>query len=101
MSMPARDAVSSGGGRSIMLKRVAIVALLAPLTLGNLSRPVEAAGWRPLAALLLASHLPISPEAGLQRGGGVPRAPDEPRTYGGFLPCAGFCSSTYYHSVTG
>ena len=47
-----------------MLKRVAVVALLAPLTLGNLSRPVEAAGWAPLAALMLA-NLPDPSRGGM------------------------------------
>src|SRR5258707_6965897 len=78
-----------------MLKRVAVLALLAPLTLGNLSRPVEAAGWGPLVALLLASHLPISPEAGWRRGGGFHRAPYDPRLFGGYRD-GGFDRAPYY-----
>jgi hypothetical protein len=83
-----------------MLKRVAVLALLAPLTLGNLSRPVEAAGWGPLAALLLASHLPISPEAGWRRGGGFHRAPYDPRLYGGYRD-GGFDRAPYYPRYSG
>jgi hypothetical protein len=71
-------------GDLIMLKRVAVLALLAPLTLGNLSKPVEAAGWGPLAALVVAAHLPIAPEAGWRHGGGFRRGPYYPRPYGGF-----------------
>jgi hypothetical protein len=84
-----------------MLKRCAVVALLAPLTLGNLSRPAEAAGWGPLAALLLASHLPISPEAGWRHNGGFHRAPYYPRRYGGFYGDGGFYRAPYYPRYSG
>src|SRR5215470_13863148 len=100
-SMPARDAVSSGGGRSIMLKRVAVVALLAPLTLGNLSRPVEAAGWGPLAALMLAGHLASPPDTGWRHGGGFHRSPYYPRRYGAFYGDGGFYGAPYYPRYSG
>jgi len=84
-----------------MLKRVAVLALLAPLTLGSLSRPVEAAGLAPLAALLFAAHLPIAPEAGWRRGGGFNRAPYYPRHYEGFYRDGGFHRAPYYPRYSG
>jgi hypothetical protein len=99
-SMPARNAVSSGGGRSIMLKRVAVLVLLAPLTLGNLSRPVEAAGWGPLAALVVA-NLAIPPDAGWRHGGGFRRAPYYPRRYDGFYRDGGSYRAPYYPRYSG
>jgi hypothetical protein len=79
-----------------MLKRVAVLALLAPLTLGNLSRPVEAAAWAPFAALLMAAHLPVSPEVGWRHSGGFRRAPYYPRYYDG-----GFYRAPYYPRYSG
>ena len=66
-----------------MLKRVVVLGLLALVTLGNLSRPVEAAGLGGLAAFFLMGHLP-SADAGWGRGGGFHRAPSYPRYYGGY-----------------
>jgi hypothetical protein len=79
-----------------MLKRVAVLALLAPLTLGNLSRPVEAAGWAPFAALLLAGHLSSPPDTGWRHSGGFRRAPYYPRYYDG-----GFYRAPYYPRYSG
>jgi len=83
-----------------MLKRVAVLALLAPLTLGNLSRPVEAAGWGPLAALVVA-NLAIPPDAGWRHGGGFHRAPNYPRHYGGFYRDGGSYRAPYYPRYSG
>jgi hypothetical protein len=84
-----------------MLKRVAVVALLAPLTLGNLSRPVEAAGWGPLAALILAGHLSSPVDTGWRHGGGYRRAPYYPRPYDGFYREGGFYRAPYYPRYSG
>jgi hypothetical protein len=83
-----------------MLKRVAVLALLAPVTLGNLSRPVEAAGLGGLAALVVA-NLAMSPEAGWRHGGGFHRAPNYPRHYGGFYRDGGFYGAPYYPRYSG
>jgi hypothetical protein len=66
-----------------MLKRVAVLGLLVLVTLGNLLRPVEAAGLGGLAAFFLLGHL-SSADAGWGRGGGFHRAPSYPRYYGGY-----------------
>jgi hypothetical protein len=84
-----------------MFKRVAVLALLAPLALGNLSRPVEAAGWGPLAALLLAGHLSSPVDTGWRHGGGFRRAPYYPRHYGGFYGDGGFYRAPYYPGYYG
>jgi hypothetical protein len=84
-----------------MLKRVAIVALLAPLTLGNLSRPVEAAGWAPFAALMLAGHLASPPDTGWRHGGGFHRSPYYPRRYGAFYGDGGFYGAPNYPRYSG
>jgi hypothetical protein len=84
-----------------MLKRGAVLALLAPLTLGSLSRPVEAAGWGPLAALMLAGHLSSPVDTGWRYGGGFRRAPYYPRHYGGFYRDGGFYGAPYYPRYSG
>ena len=84
-----------------MLKRGALVALLAPLTLGNLSRPAEAAGWAPFAALLLAGHLSSPPDAGWRHGGGFRRTPYYPRYYDGYYRDGGFYRAPYYPRYSG
>jgi hypothetical protein len=83
-----------------MLKRVAVLALLAPLTLGNLSSSVEAAGWGGLAALVLA-NLPLPLETGPRHSGGFRRAPYYPRRYDGFYRDGGFNRAPYYPRYSG
>jgi hypothetical protein len=83
-----------------MLKRGVVLTLLAPLTVGNLSRPVEAAGWGPLAALMLAGHLSGPPDTGWRRGGGFRRAPYYPRFYDGYRD-GGFYGAPYYPRYSG
>jgi len=73
-----------------MLKRVAVLGLLAPLTLGNLSRPVEAAGLGGLAAFMMLGNLSSSFDPGWRHGGGFHRPPYYPRHYGGFYRDDGF-----------
>ncbi len=67
-----------------MLKRLGALGLLALLTLGNLSSRVEAAGWGPLAALIVGGHLAGAFDAGPGYGGGFYRPQSDPRRYGGF-----------------
>jgi hypothetical protein len=72
-----------------MLKRLGAFGLLALLTLGNLSSRVEAAGWVPLAAMMMGGHLAGAFEAG-PRHGGFYRPQFDPRRYGGFYRSGGF-----------
>jgi hypothetical protein len=72
-----------------MLKQLAALGILAPLTLANLSSRVEAAGWGPLA-LIMGNHLSRAFDGGLRRGGGFYRPQFDPRQYGGFSRDAGF-----------
>jgi hypothetical protein len=67
-----------------MLKQLAALGILAPLTLANLSSRVEAAGWGPLAALIMGNHLSRGFDGGLRHGGGFYRPQFEPRHYSGF-----------------
>ncbi len=67
-----------------MLKQLAALGILAPLTLANLSSCVEAAGWGPLAALIVGNHLSKAFDGGLRRGGGFYRPQFDSRRYGGF-----------------
>jgi hypothetical protein len=73
-----------------MLKRLGAVGLLTLLTLGDLSSRVEAAGWVPLAALIMGGHLAGTFDAGPRRGGGFYRPQFDPRRYGGFYRDGGF-----------
>jgi len=105
---------AAGGGRCIMFKGVAVLGLLAPLTVGNLSSPAEAAGWGEVAAPVLANLL-IPRDAGWRRGGGFYRAPYYPRHYGGFYRapyhprydgasyggCSGYCGCGGYGNYGG
>ncbi len=73
-----------------MLKQLGALGLLALLTLGNLSSRVEAAGWVPLAALMMGGHLAGAFDAGPRHGGGFYRPQFDPRRYGGFYRDGGF-----------
>jgi hypothetical protein len=66
-----------------MLKQLAALGILAPLTLANLSSRVEAAGWGPLA-LIMGNHLSRAFDGGLRHGGSFYRPQFDPRRYGGF-----------------
>lgn len=65
-----------------MLKQLAAVGILAPLTLANLSSRVDAAGWGPLA-LIMGNHLSRAFDGGLRHSGGFYRPQFDPRHYGG------------------
>jgi hypothetical protein len=65
-----------------MLKQLAAIGILAPLTLANLSSRVEAAGWGPLA-LIMGNHLSRAFDGGLRHSGGFYRPQFDPRHYGG------------------
>jgi hypothetical protein len=78
-----------------MLKRLAVLGLLAPLTLGNLSSRADAAGWVPLAALMMGAHLSGSFETSPRHGGGYYRPPFDPRRYGGFYRDGGYRDGFY------
>jgi hypothetical protein len=67
-----------------MLKQLTALGILAPLTLANLSSRVEAAGWAPLAGLMMGNHLSRAFDGGLRHSGGFYRPQFEPRHYGGF-----------------
>jgi hypothetical protein len=72
-----------------MLKQLAALGILAPLTLANLSSRVEAAGWGPLA-LIMGNHLSRAFDGGLRHAGGFYRPQFDPRQYGGFSRDGGF-----------
>jgi hypothetical protein len=65
-----------------MLKQLAALGLLAPLTLVNLPSRVEAAGWAPLAAMIMGNHLSKAFDGGLRHGGGFYRPQFDSRRYG-------------------
>lgn len=72
-----------------MLKRLGAFGLLALVTLGSLSSRAEAAGWIPLAALMMGGHLTGAFD-GPRHGGGFYRPQFDPRRYGGFYRGGGF-----------
>jgi hypothetical protein len=67
-----------------MLKQLAALGILAPLTVANLSSRVEAAGWVPLAAMMMANHFSGAFDGGPRHGGSFHRPQFDPRRYGGF-----------------
>jgi hypothetical protein len=73
-----------------MLKQLAALGILAALTLANLSSRVEAAGWGPLAALIIGNHLSGAFDGGPRQGSGFYRPQVDPRHYGGFYRDGGF-----------
>lgn len=73
-----------------MLKRVTALGMLALLTLADLSSRAEAAGWGPLAALMLGGQLSGAFDGGLRHGRGFYRPQFDPRRYGGFYRNRGF-----------
>jgi hypothetical protein len=73
-----------------MLKQLAALGVLAPLTLANLPSRVEAAGWAPFAALMMGNHFSRAFDGGLRHGGGFYRPQFDPRHYGGFSRDGGF-----------
>jgi hypothetical protein len=79
-----------------MAKRLVVLGLLAVLTLGNLSSRAEAAGWVPLAAMIMGSHLSRGFEAGPRQGGGFYRPQYDPRRYGGFY--GGYRDGGFYRT---
>jgi hypothetical protein len=101
-SMPTREMRAPvGGRRCIMLKRAAVLGLLAPLALANLSGGAAAAGWGPLAALMMLGNLSMPVEPGWRRGDDSHRAPYYPRHYGSFYGDGGFYRAPYYGGYRG
>ena len=73
-----------------MLKQLAALGMLAPLALANLSTRVDAAGWVPLAAMIMGNHLSRAFDGALRHSGGIYRPQFDPRHYGGFYHDGGF-----------
>ena len=83
-----------------MLKRAAVLGMLAPLALAGLSSGAAAAGWGPLVTLML-GNLPVPFDGGWRRGESWHRGPHYPRHYAGFYGDGGVYRAPYYPGYYG